>query len=88
MYYDLPDQDSNYIDLPVSPNGKFYTMFSPLHPEYDPQMIIKAERECLKTFYSKNTLPQNEIRSRKRITKMSGSGRKVLGKFDLNYMLY
>ena len=45
-------------------------------------------RERLKTFYSKNELPQKEVWSRKRITKISGFGRKILTKFELNCVLY
>ena len=38
---------------------------SPLHPEDDPQMIIDTECEILKTFYTKNVLPQKEVWSPK-----------------------
>lgn len=88
MYYDLKNQDSNQIDFPISPYDKFYIKLAPLHPEDDPQMIIRTEREWLNTFYSKNALPQKKVWSRKRITKISGFGRKVLTQFELNCMLY
>ena len=86
MYYDIPNNNSDQIDLPLSLSlySKYYTKFALLHPEDDPQLIIWTERERLKTFYSKNTLPQKEVWSRKRITKISGFGRKILTKFVLD----
>lgn len=58
MYYDQPTQDSDQIDLTISPYGKFYITFAPLHPEDDPQVIVRTERERLKSFYSLNARPQ------------------------------
>ena len=88
MYYDLPTQDSDQLDLPISPYGKFYIKFAHLHLEDDPQMIIRTERERLKTLYSLNTPTQKGVWSRKRTTKIYGFGRKVLTNFDLDYLLH
>ena len=54
MYYDILTNDSEQLDLPLSPYNKFYIKFAPLHPNDDPEMIIRIELERLKTFYSKN----------------------------------
>lgn len=88
MYYDLPTHDSDQIDLPISPHGKFYIKFAPLHPNDDPQIIFKIEHEKLRTLYSVNALPKKEVWFRKRITKIISFGNKVQSKFDLNCMLY
>lgn len=88
MYYDIPNNDSDQLDLPLSPYSKYYTKFAPLHPDDDLQLIIQTERERLKTFYSKNALPLKEVWSRKRITKISGFGRKILTKYELNYVMF
>ena len=74
MYYNIPNTDSEQLNLPLSPFSKFYTKFAPLHPEDGPQMIIWTERERPKTFYDNNSLPLKEVWSRKRITKISGFG--------------
>lgn len=66
MYYDTPHNDSDQINLPLSPYSRYYTKFAPLHLEDDPQLIIRTEREILKTFYSKNVLPQKEVWCRKK----------------------
>lgn len=88
MYFDLLNHDSYQIDLPLSPYNKFYTKFTPLHPEDYPQLIIQTERERLQTFYSKNALPQKEVWSRKRITKISEFGWEILTMFELNDVLF
>ena len=88
MYYDLPTQDSDQLDLPISLYDKFYIKFALMYPENDPQMIIRTERERLKTLYSLNTPTQKEVWSRKRTTKIYGFGRKVLTNFDLDYLLH
>lgn len=61
MYIDLPMQDLDQIDLLISPFGKYYIKISPLHPNDDPQTIIRTERKILKTFYSVNARPQKEV---------------------------
>ena len=88
MYYDILTTDSEQLDLPLSPYSKFYINFPPLHPNDDPEMIIRTERERLKTFYSKNAQPQKEVRTRKRITKISRFGRKILLKYELSCPLF
>ena len=88
MYYEIPSNDSEQLDLPLSSYIKYYTKFAPLHPEDDPQLIIWTEGERLKIFYSKNALPQKEVWSKKRITKIAGCGRKILTKFQLNCVLF
>lgn len=72
MYYDIPNNDSDQLDMPLSPDNKYYTKFTPLHPEDNLKLIIQIECERLKTFYSMNAIPQKEALSRKRITKTQG----------------
>ena len=88
MYYDIPNNDLEQLDLPFSPFSKFYTKFAPLYPEDDPQMIIQTKHERLETFYAKNALPLKEFWSQKRITKISGLRRKIMTKFELNCILF
>lgn len=59
MYYDLPTQDVDQLDLPISPHGHFYIKKALLYSNDDPQIIIRTERERLRTFYSVNARPQN-----------------------------
>lgn len=61
MYYDLPTQDSEQLDLPIPLYGKLYIKFAPLHPEDDPQVITRIEKERLKTLYSLNAPPKKEV---------------------------
>ena len=88
MYNDISPNDSEQLDLPLSPFSKFYTKFSHLHSSDNPQTIIRTQRERLKTFYSKHAQPLKEVWSRKRITKVEGFGRKILVKFELNCPLF
>ena len=88
MYYDLPTQDVDQLDLPISPHGRYYIKFASLNPTDDPQTIIRTKRERLRTFYSINAQPQKEVWSWKRITKIVGYGNKVQSKFDLDYPLH
>ena len=88
MYYDIPKDDLEQIDLPLSPYSMYYTKIAPLPPNDDPQLIIRTEHERLKSFYTKNALPQKEVWCRKRINEISGFARKVLTKFDLNCVLF
>ena len=81
-------QDADQLDLPISPYGRYYIKFSPLHPYDDHQTIFRTERERSKTFYSVNAQPQKEVWSRKRITKISRFERKVQSKFDLNWLVH
>lgn len=43
IYIDLPTQDIDQIDHPISPHRKFYIKFALLHPNDDPQTIIRTE---------------------------------------------
>ena len=88
MYYDLPTQDADQLDLPISPYRRYYIKFSPLHPEDGPQRIVRTEKERLQTLYSVIAQPQKEEWSRKGVTKINGFGRKVLSKFDFNCLLH
>ena len=88
MYYDIPSDDFEQLDLPLSPFSKFYIMFTHLHPNDNLKVTIRTERERLKTFYTQNALPLKEVWTRKKITKISGYGRKVLTKFELNCPLF
>lgn len=88
MYYDIPNNDLDQLDLPISPYSKYYTKFAPLHLNDDPHFLIRTEREWLNNFYTKNDLPQKEVWSRKRITKISGCARKVLTNFNMNCVLF
>lgn len=72
MYYDLPIQDADQIDLPISPFVRYYIKYAPLHPNDDHQIVIRTEREKLKTFYSINAQPKMEVWSRKKITRITG----------------
>lgn len=76
MYFDLPINDANQFELPISPHGCYYINFSPLHLD-DPQTIIRTECERLRTFFSTNPGPQKEVWSQKRITKILAYGRKL-----------
>lgn len=44
MYYDLPMQDTDQLNLLISPYGRYYIKFAPLHPNDDPRMIVIIER--------------------------------------------
>lgn len=88
MYYDIPPNDAEQLDLPFSPYRKFYIKWTPLHPKDSQDLIIRTERERLKTFYTKNALPLKEVWPKKRITKIPGFGIKVLSKFELNCILF
>ena len=61
MHYDLPTQDAGKIDLSISPHWYLYTKYAPLHPNDDPQIIIRTERDRLRTLYSVNVRPQKEV---------------------------
>ena len=87
MYYDISSDDFEQLDLPLSPFSKFYIKFAPLHPNDNLEFTIRTERERLKTFYAKNSLPLKEVWTRKKITKIYGYGRKILTKFELSCSL-
>ena len=36
MYYDMPKNDLEQLDLPLCPDNKFYIKFAPLHPNDAP----------------------------------------------------
>lgn len=88
IYYDIPSDNSEQLDLPLSPFSRFYIKFTPLHPEDNPEVNLQTERERLKTFYTKIALPLKEVWSRKRITKITGYGRKILVKYELHFPLF
>ena len=67
-------QDVDQTDLPISPFRRFYSMFAAPHPDDDPHMIVRTEKERFKTFYSVNAQPQKEVWCGKRITKNYGFG--------------
>ena len=88
MYFDLPTQDVDQLDLPISPYGRFSIKLAALHPNDDPQTIILTEHDRLSTFYSTNERTQKEVWSQKRITKIVCYGRKVQSVFDVDCLLY
>ena len=57
MYYDIPTNDSEQLDLPLSPYNKFYIKFSPLHPNDAPELIVRNEREKIENFLFQECTP-------------------------------
>lgn len=86
--YSLPSNDFEKIHLPISPHGRLYVKFDPLHPSNDKDTLVWTDRERLNTFYTTNALPQEKTLSKYKITKFSCLGTKILRKFGQDCILY